>query len=193
MVKVRDNFRLSEYSFCPRDGARLESSFHSDGRFLPTCGHCGFVDYGNPKPCVAVLITQQGQLLLARRAVEPCKGMWDIPGGFVDHGETAEEAVSREMLEETGLEVRITQYLGSLCDTYGAREEPTLNLCFVAEPLSGKLVPQSDVEELRWFLPQFLPTTMAFEHQYHILKCWKKTLGVEYSPDWSFSEAAVVK
>ena len=154
----------------------MESITHPDGRGLPTCGRCGFVNYGNPKPCVAVLIIQQGRLLLARRGVEPAKGMWDIPGGFIDGGETAEEAASREMLEETGLEVRVTQYLGSLSDTYGAQAEPTLNLCFLAEPSRGLLTPQSDVAELRWFLPAELPSTMAFDHQYQVLRHWLNTL-----------------
>jgi NAD+ diphosphatase len=191
MEHTSNRSRRSEYTFCPLDGNRLESITRPDGRRLPTCGRCGFVDYGNPKPCVAVLIVQQGQLLLARRGVEPAKGMWDIPGGFIDGGETAEEAAVREMLEETGLQVKITQYLGSLSDTYGDRAEPTLNLCFLAAPCRGILSPQSDVAELQWFLPSELPRTMAFAHQYQVLQRWLDTLrpGVPYDPSMSGIEA----
>ncbi len=69
------------YRHCPYDGDRL--GLH-DGR--AACGRCGFIDYHNPKPAVAILITLDGQLLLARRGIEPAKGMWDIPGGFIETG-----------------------------------------------------------------------------------------------------------
>jgi 8-oxo-dGTP diphosphatase len=102
--------------------------------------------------------------------------MWDIPGGFIDCGETAEEAAIREMLEETGLQVKVTQYFGSFSDSYGDGEEPTLNLCFLAEPCGGIMSPQSDVAELQWFLPSEMPRKMAFAHQYLVLQLWMDTL-----------------
>jgi mutator protein MutT len=127
------------------------------------------VDYQNPKACVAILITSHGKLLLARRGIEPAKGAWDIPGGFVEAGESAEEAVVREALEETILQVRVTEYLGSVPDVYGARQTPTLNLCYLADVVSGEPAPQSDVEALVWFSMTELPKGMAFPHQTQVI------------------------
>src|SRR6266849_8161058 len=101
-----------DYQYCPYDGTRLDAGDACGSR--PRCARCGFVDYQNPRPCVTILILEERRVLLARRAVEPAKGMWDIPGGFIETGESAEEAVVREALEETVLHVRVTAYLGSL-------------------------------------------------------------------------------
>jgi ADP-ribose pyrophosphatase YjhB (NUDIX family) len=157
------------YQFCPYDGDRLASH---DGR--PSCARCGFIDYHNPKPAVAILITREGQLLLARRGIEPARGMWDIPGGFIETGESAEDAVVREALEETALEVRVAEFLGSVPDIYGSRREPTLNLCFTALVVGGEMRAQSDVESLAWFAPDGLPKRMAFDHQYQMLQWYRE-------------------
>src|SRR5258708_1836973 len=92
----------NRYRFCPYDGGEL-AVHPSKERGRPYCPNCDFVDYNNPAPCVAILILRTGDVLLARRALDPSKGKWDIPGGFVDAGESAEQTVEREALEETGL------------------------------------------------------------------------------------------
>jgi len=155
------------YAFCPFDGSRLSAPP------LLTCTACGFVDYGNPKPCVAVIVEEAGKILLGRRAVEPGKGLWDILGGFIEAGETAEVAVLREILEETGLHVTITRYLGAFPDTYGPRRLPTLNLAYVSVPTSGAPQAASDVAELRWFAADELPQRWAFPHQERVIAAWQ--------------------
>jgi len=83
------------------------------------CDHCGFEFYLNPAAAVAALISDsQGRLLIAERAQEPKKGTWDLPGGFVDPGESAEEALRREVREETGLEITHVRYLCSFPNSY---------------------------------------------------------------------------
>ena len=148
------------------------------GDIRPTCPRrpCGFVDYGDPKPCVAVLIEHDGKLLLARRAVAPAKGKWDIPGGFIDGGESAEDAVRREIEEETGLVPMDIAYVGSVVDSYGCRKAPTLNLCFRAGVRKPELRARSDVAELRWCAPAQLPAAneMAFAHQPPLLQRWRE-------------------
>jgi len=166
------------FRFCPYDGQAL-TSLVEEGVSRPRCLKCGFVDYGNPKPCVAVLIVQDGKLLVGKRATEPAKGMWDILGGFIDAGESAEDAVRREVSEETGLDVRITRYLGSFPDTYGHRGVPTLNLCYVTVPVGGTVRAASDVAELSWLSVTELPTTWAFPHQQQIIATWRKPLAEE--------------
>lgn len=142
----------------------------------PTCPKCGFTDYQNPKACVAILITKGKRVLLARRGVEPARGQWDIPGGFVDMGESAEEAVVREAFEETTLRVRVKEYLGSVPDVYGPRETPTLTLCFIVEVLGGQPKPKSDVESLVWFPFDQLPEKTAFAHQQRVIQLLKEKL-----------------
>ena len=76
------------------------------------CEDCGFVLYFNAiSATVAVIMNEKDEILVARRAKEPAKGTLDLPGGFADSMETAEEAVTREVLEESGLRVTETKYL----------------------------------------------------------------------------------
>ena len=74
------------HKFCPYDGAVL-GCVTEHGRTLPGCSSCGYIDYQNPRPAVAVIVgNDTNQLLLARRAAEPKKGWWDIPGGVMEPG-----------------------------------------------------------------------------------------------------------
>jgi ADP-ribose pyrophosphatase YjhB (NUDIX family) len=155
---------MNNFTNCPYDGSALVTD-PGKAESRPTCSQCGFIDYQNPKACVAILIVRGQQVLLARRGVEPKKGFWDIPGGFVDASETAEEATVREALEETTLRVRVQEYLGSVPDVYGDRGVPTLNLCFLVEVLRGEPEPKSDVSALEWFELDGVPAEMAFPHQ----------------------------
>lgn len=161
------------FAFCPYDGSRLAPAQDHDGVTRGACAACGFMDYRNPKPGVAVLMERAGRILLARRGTEPRKGTWDIPGGFIDAGETAEQAVRREMREETGLELADLHYFGSYPDTYGRRDEPVLSFCFTARADTGDPKPASDVSELAWFASEEIPHELAFPHQQQILRDWR--------------------
>ena len=135
-----------------------------------------FVDRGLPKPAVAVILEKDKKILLGRRGIDPAKGKWDILGGFIEREESAEETAAREIMEETGLRVRATKYLGSLPDVYGETKVPTINFCFVAEVEGGELKPQSDVESLAWFTPDELPQEMAFAHQIKVFQWYKESI-----------------
>jgi mutator protein MutT len=83
------------------------------------CGECGLHYYVNSAAAVAALIfNNEGRLLVTKRAVDPDKGKLDLPGGFVDPGESAEEALRRELLEELGISVRKMHYLTSASNEY---------------------------------------------------------------------------
>ncbi len=171
MTEQQDPQGSLEYTHCPYDGERLSERDES-GR--PKCPHCEFVDYGNPKACVAVLVQSRGRVLLARRGIEPGRGLWDIPGGFIESGETAEQTVAREIKEETDLELKDICYLMSIPDTYGDSGVPTLNLCFTAVPASEEFRAASDVTELKFLLPDEIPwDLLAFRHQKEVLETWK--------------------
>src|SRR5437016_1076925 len=99
------------------------------------CEACQFVFYQNSKPCVGAIILERGKVLLTKRAVEPFKAHWDIPGGFLEEGEAPEAGLKRELMEELGLTCRIKSMIGIVLDTYGKSGEHTFNLYYKVEPI----------------------------------------------------------
>ncbi len=107
---------LHQFVYCPQCGNK---SFIARNEKASQCNHCGFVYYFNPSAAVACLIRNpQNELLLVRRAKDPAKGTLDLPGGFVDLHESAEQAVIREVKEETGLTLTHFRYLYSIPNIY---------------------------------------------------------------------------
>ena len=107
---------LEKFGYCPVCGS---SHFENDSPKSKKCSACGFEYFMNPAAAVVAFITnRRGELLVERRKLDPAKGTLDLPGGFADVLETAEEAVAREVMEETGLKVVGASYLFSLPNTY---------------------------------------------------------------------------
>jgi ADP-ribose pyrophosphatase YjhB (NUDIX family) len=129
-------------------------------------------------------VTREGRLLLVRRASEPWRGYWDIPGGFCGLREHPADAAVREVKEETGLGVMTTGILGLWIDTYAPSgpdaDKVTLNVYFHAEAPSS-VVPRldpSEVAEIGWFAPQELPSHLAFPgHIVAVLEAWKRAVA----------------
>ena len=92
---------LDKFKYCPACGS---SGFEEQDEKSKRCKRCGFEYYLNPSAAVAAFIlNSRGQLLTLRRSKAPAKGTLDLPGGFVDIGENINEALMREVKEETGL------------------------------------------------------------------------------------------
>lgn len=118
------------------------------------CGACGFVAYANPAPAASALcVDGDGRLLLTRRAYEPFRGLWDVPGGFLGEDEHPLDCLRRELREETGLDVEPGAFVGAWMDRYGpaADDRTTLNLYWAARVVRGAPRPADDVAELGWF------------------------------------------
>ncbi len=107
---------LEKFEYCPVCGSK---HFENNDAKSKKCENCGFVYYMNPGTATAAfIVNSKGELLVERRGKEPAKGTLDLPGGFVDMDETAEEGMAREVKEETGLEVTSVEYLFSLPNIY---------------------------------------------------------------------------
>lgn len=123
---------LEQFHFCPKCGGNfIVNNFKSK-----KCQKCGFVYYFNPSSAtVAVILNEKNELLVSIRAKEPAKGTFDLPGGFVDMNETAEEGVIREVREETSLEVDSVKYLFSRPNlyVYSGFEVHTLDMFFLCK------------------------------------------------------------
>ena len=134
----------------------------------PVCLACGWIHFVDPKVAAAVLVEQEGRVLLVRRVNEPFRGMWTLPAGFINGGEDPAEAAARECLEETGLNVRVTRVL----DIIPGREHPRgadFIIVYHAEVLSGELKADDDADAVEWFSRDQLPP-LAFRATQKVLQ-----------------------
>lgn len=152
---------LDTFKHCPKCGSDTfaENDFKSK-----RCGNCGFVYYLNPSAAnVAVITDGKGNILVATRSKEPAKGTLDLPGGFCDCHESAEEGVIREVLEETGLKVTATRYLFSIPNiySYSGMEIHTMDLFFECRTADkATLRAADDVQELQWMALETLDSNL---------------------------------
>ena len=142
--------------YCPRCGCDQFNTIDGGKSFL--CEGCHFNYYLNNSAAVACLIFDRvGRLLLCRRAIEPSIGMLDLPGGFVESMETAEEAVVREIKEELNISVVNKEYLVSFPNEYifSGFSVFTLDLAFICEidSIEG-ILPADDVSTIEFVLPR---------------------------------------
>ena len=139
------------FRYCPVCGsAHFEPHDFKSRR----CRDCGFTFYQNASAwVVGVIVNEQQEILVGRRAFEPARGTLDLPGGFVDAGETLEEAVVRELKEETGADVTPLRWLFSLPNSYrySRIDIPTVDSFFLCRLTSPQqLQAGDDVDRLFW-------------------------------------------
>ena len=146
--------------FCPRCGGPLRPKPVGDRR-RQVCSRCGFILYRNPAPAVAAIIPRGGRIVLVRRAEEPRRGDWCLPAGFLELDEAPEECAVRETLEETGLDIRVTELFGVDIGRDDPRTRVVL-IIYLAELLGGELRAGDDASEAGWFGPGELPERIAF-------------------------------
>ncbi len=162
------------YRFCPGCGVANEAL----GSVPFRCVECGFSHFFGPVAAVGGLVTDgDGQLLMVRRARDPGKGKWGLPGGFVDRGETIEQALAREVFEETGLRLTATRYLVSHPNSYLylGFAAPVIDLFYACEADVSKGI-ELDLEELEhyeWVRPTSRHLdAMAFESNRLAIELW---------------------
>jgi len=143
---------LEVLKFCPKCGS---PQFEIVGERSLKCGSCGFHYYINASAAVAGLVTDgNGRLMLVTRGIEPDYGKLDLPGGFVDHFESVEGAMERELFEELGMKVKSMKYVSSATNEYifSGFSVFTIDLAFEVIPESVvDLKPMDDIIEYRFY------------------------------------------
>jgi 8-oxo-dGTP diphosphatase len=138
--------QILELNYCPRCGQALEDRW-AFGRVRRVCPDCELTVFRDHKVAAGVLVEYEGKVLLVRRRLNPRKGMWSFPAGFVEFDEDPAEAAARECREETGLEVEVTGLLG------------------------GESKPSDDADRAAFFAPDELPP-LAFRATRDALDKW---------------------
>ncbi|MBM3465990.1 MAG: NUDIX hydrolase [Armatimonadetes bacterium] len=138
-----------------------------EGRDRHACDACDYVAWLDPKVAACAIPVLDGRLVMERRAIHPGHGLWTFPGGYVDRGETLEEAAAREVLEEVGLEVRI----GPLVGVYSSRDSIVIVVVYRAEVLGGALCGTHESLEVAALAPEEIPwDALAFDATRRALK-----------------------
>ena len=160
--------KIKEYChFC---GDRLSEKFY-EGRLRRFCDGCAAPIYENPVPATClVTIDDQERLLLVKRSVDPKKGWWCLPGGFMELQETPEECGLRELAEETGLTGKIDMLLG-VTSTHSTSYDTVMMTGFLIRSYKGDLYAGDDADEARWFNYEDLPE-IAFDSHKKFIKLY---------------------
>lgn len=144
----------AELRFCPKCGGSLEARSLKDGEpDRLVCAACGFVFYLDPKIAASVICMHEGGIVLLRRSIEPQRGKWVFPGGFVDRGETVQAAAVRETREEVGLRVSLTGIL----DLYSFPGDEVVVAVYAADVVGGKMAVGDEAEDVMNFPPEQIP------------------------------------
>lgn len=164
---------LDGWAYCPRCANELT---RRDAAVV--CPACGFLLYPHSSVTVSALPQDDdGRLLLARRAHDPDRDLWDAVGGFLDEAEHPLDGLRREVMEETGLGFEPGDLLGIWMGRYGDDERATLNLFWTGRLGAGDPRAADDVAELRWFARDELPppAELAFDGLVaDVLRAWRE-------------------
>jgi len=158
-------------NFCSNCGASLRfGQVEGEDRERLSCPDCGHIAYVNPRLVVTAFpITDDGEILLLRRGIEPGLGRWAQPGGFLEVDETVHQAAIRETWEETGLLVEPGEIIG----LYTRLEAAVVTIAYEARIVGGTAAPTAEALEIRTFAPEDIPWSgLAFRTTMWALRDW---------------------
>lgn len=149
---------IMEKKFCIQCGLQLQKKA-IDGRERFFCSKCSWIFYKNPLPvAVAICYNEEGQLLIIQRGIEPNKGKWSLPGGFLEQGETPEQGCLRELYEETGVSGHIrsnigtgysqSELYGSIIFLYYSVMAKDINIVISNEVMQAEFVHRTDIKRI---------------------------------------------
>lgn len=128
----------------------------------PSCGR-----FANRGVSIDAIIVKNDKILLVQRGVEPFKGYWATPGGYVSWDESTEDAVKREVKEETNLEVTETRLVG-VYSSPTRHPKQVINLVYLTKIKDGEIKHGDDAVDAKWFALGDIPEQLAFDHKQNI-------------------------
>lgn len=167
--------------FCCRCGGPMGRAVPKDDhRERHVCTKCGFVHYLDPKVACGTIAERDGKFVLIQRNIDPRKGFWSFPCGFMEVDETTEQAAVRETLEETGLDVRLGPLLGAYSYADSFWGGAIIVVVYRAEVLGGTLRPDTDVCDAKWIAPTEIPwEQLAFKSSVAAFRDWLGAKGLK--------------
>lgn len=136
-----------------------------------TCAECGFIAYENPKIVTGSVVEHDGRILLCRRAIEPRRGFWTIPAGYMELGETVEEAARREAMEEATADIAIDGVLA----LYSIARIGQVQVLFRARLATPRFAPGPESLDVRLFAWEEIPwDELAFPSVRWVLNAWRE-------------------
>jgi len=168
LLETVDHRHSPEFRFCPVCGGKLSTlSLKAGEPERLVCTRCDFVFYQDPKVVACFIHEQDGKVLLLRRAIDPQKGLWVMPGGFVDRGEVVTRAAVRETLEECGLDTTLEGLVG----VYSYPGKTEVIVVYKGQRVGGRLAPGDETSEVGLFTPGQIPwDEIAFQSTEDALK-----------------------
>ena len=161
---------MSYLEFCSNCGDKNEYG-KIDGGIRYYCSNCNSIHYENPKPTSTLICVSKERLLLVKRAVEPGKGLWGLPGGFIELNETPDQAAIRELKEETNLNGSIICQLGYTCH-FNTMHGDVILMAFLMEINDySQMRADDDADDVKLFPFKKLPP-LAFNSHEKILQMY---------------------
>ena len=140
-----------------------------DHRRRSVCGECNTIHYSNPRMIVGCLIVRDEKVMLCRRGIEPRKGLWNLPSGFLENGETVQEGAIRETLEETEADVKLIR----LHSVFNIPVAQQVYLHFLAKMKGPHYAVTPESTEIAFFAEDEIPwDDLAFSSTRYAIECY---------------------
>lgn len=153
-----------EFRFCPICSHELILLTNGPDRGRSGCREGHFVHYENPAVTAFAFVEREGRFLVLERGQEPYRGRWELPGGFVEAGESPAESVEREVFEETGLSVETPSIIGAYTSRYGDDGKWTVDVAFHCQAPHGEVSLSAESSDAAWVsIEQMPPLAFAGE------------------------------
>jgi ADP-ribose pyrophosphatase YjhB (NUDIX family) len=165
-----------EFRFCPLCSNELIplASGPDHGRVGCRRGH--FVHYENPAVTAFAFVERSGRYLVLQRGQDPYRGRWELPGGFVEEGESPAEGIRREIFEETGLRVDAPSIIGAYTSRYGDHGKWTVDVAFHCRAPHGNLSLSAESSDAAWVSIEQMPP-LAFAGEQSAFEEFKQKLA----------------
>jgi ADP-ribose pyrophosphatase YjhB (NUDIX family) len=150
----------------------------TDNRERHVCPACGYIHYLQPKVAAGTILERDGRIALVKRGVEPRKGFWSFPCGFMEVDEDLPTTAKRETEEETGLQVELGEHLGTYSYSESLHGVSVVIVAYLARAVGGEARAGDDVTEVKFVGPDEIPwAELAFRSSREAVRDWLKKKG----------------